>query len=636
MRERTRSHFWGQTRALIRSAAGLLRAGGSRLLWFILVSQLVIALLAVPLLGAIFRRALNSLGTTGLDFGLLDFATVSAFAPAWIFAIAVLAFWAVALQFGALLLFLNRRRDVQRHTASTLWGATTDIARVWKKLLRPSSLPLIGYLFFFIPLSGFGFGSVFQQNISLPLFVSDELKKSGAGIAILTVFFGLIAFANLRLALTMPIFVLTNATGGQALRLSVKLTRRMRGVQLALAVASVMVLAVLCMGMIVAAAMSPVLLADAWWPAAAPVAAALCLGAAQLAAVFVSGLTVAAIAGILLLFVDRHRDAVPYRWSYSQHEGAPGQLRAGAGYRARGTELRETESRGKKSRGGVLLGSVLAFGALVLGLGNLPVIEELGTKTHTLVLSHRGYAPGGVENTIGGLEAAAEIGADLVEIDVMQAKDGGFVVMHDAELTRLAGNALRVKDLTVEELTQITVRNQFGKEDFIPDLESYIVRAGELGMPLLIEIKMSGAETEDHVDLLVNELERLGALENHLYHSLDAPSVARLKELHPELVVGYTMAFAADQAPSTPADFIVVEQWTASERVQRSAHEAKLGFMVWTVNDEAGTREHLRRGADGIVTDRPDLVLAERTQIAEQQGVAATLFDALQRSVALL
>ncbi|MFY0088585.1 glycerophosphodiester phosphodiesterase family protein, partial [Acinetobacter baumannii] len=92
--------------------------------------------------------------------------------------------------------------------------------------------------------------------------------------------------------------------------------------------------------------------------------------------------------------------------------------------------------------------------------------------------------------TISGLEAAHAAGADLVEMDVMQTKDGRFVAMHDATLGRLAGRPDAVKDLTFDELTAITVHDAHGHEDRIPAFADYVTLAKQLGMPLLIEIKL--------------------------------------------------------------------------------------------------------------------------------------------------
>ena len=55
--------------------------------------------------------------------------------------------------------------------------------------------------------------------------------------------------------------------------------------------------------------------------------------------------------------------------------------------------------------------------------------------------------------------------------------------------------------------------------------------------------------------------------------------------------------------------------------------------MTWTVNDEDGFREHLRRGSDGIITDNPDLVVAARAEIQDESGIAEVLVDALTRFV---
>jgi glycerophosphoryl diester phosphodiesterase len=221
-------------------------------------------------------------------------------------------------------------------------------------------------------------------------------------------------------------------------------------------------------------------------------------------------------------------------------------------------------------------------------------------------------------------------------MDVMQTADGGFVAMHDATLERLAGRPDAVKNLTVAELTAVTVRDLKGHEDRIPAFADYVSRAGELGMPLLIEIKLGGADTPDHVERLIAELERLDALESNIYHSLDAASVARLKQLRPDLTVGYTMAFAGAGVPDTPADFIVVEEWTATDRMQDATWNAGLGFLVWTVNDDAGMHEHLRRNSDGIITDRPDRALGIRDEMQQETGLSGVLIDALTRFVTVV
>lgn len=607
----SKTGIWRESATLFVLGWGLVRSGGTRLLGLILVSQLVILGIALPVIGWLFREALRASGMTGLDLGALAPGQGLPLTIGLIVVIIALAFWLVSLQFTALVVLLQWPGIGWR-------GFAAELGRVARKLLRPSSLPLLCYLFLLLPLTGFGFTSTFTRGIAIPSFVSGELLKSASSTVALGAFLLVLAVLNVRLALTVPVFVLTD--GGRASRCSWRLTRGVRSwLPLVLAVAAVTLLAGLAALALTVAAVVPTALTDELAPGASPFVAAYSLGAAQVVGFLLSGLATAFVASILIMSVRRRADRL-----------APGVTLV---ERARPAPSPEGDPARRSRRPALLVGALALVTALGLGTVAVDTMQRLSDAPETLVLAHRGFSDGGVENTLGGLDAAHAAGADIVEMDVMQTADGEFVAMHDATLGRLAGRPDAVKDLTLAELTAITVHDQHGHEDLIPSFADYVTRAQQLGMPLLIEIKLGGADTPDHVERLVAELEALDALESNIYHSLDAPSVARLKQLRPDLTVGYTMAFAAVAAPDTPADFIVPEEWSATEQLQRSAAESGLGFMVWTLNDEAGMREQLRRSADGIITDHPDRVLALRAEMQQETGLADVLVDAVTRFV---
>ncbi len=618
-----RPSVWRETGIVLWSAARMVRAGGARLLGLILASQLIIVLVAFPVSSWVFREALRAGGMSGLDLGRplggqglpLTFTLIAL--------IVLFSFWLLALQFTALIVVLRWPGLSGRQFLH-------ELGRVARRLLRPTALPLVAYLFLLVPLTGFGFLSALTRGVALPQFVSGELLKSGTGTAILTGFLLLLAWLNTRFALTVPAFVLTE--GRRPLRTSWRLTRRVRvWLPLVLAVCAALVATTVLAALLAAVALAPTAAADALAPAAAAGTAAVSLGIAQTLGMILSGLAAATIAAIVVTQLTRAAQSLP----------------AGAALLPdprvlppAGTVAPRQQSPAAAARSGrravwlaTAAATVIAVGCSVTGWGTM---HRLATAPDTLVLAHRGFSEGGVENTISGLEAAARAGADLVEMDVMQTRDGEFVAMHDATLGRLAGQDVAVKDLTLAELTKITVRDRNGNADKIPAFSDYVRAAAAAEMPLLIEIKLSGAETADHVDRLIDELEELEALEQNIYHSLDVASVDRLKQLRPDLTVGYTMAFAGAGMPDTVADFVVIEEWTATPAMQRAARDSGLGFMAWTVNDEPGYREHLRRGTDGIITDRPDLVLAARTQMTQGTGVTGVLVDALARFVTVL
>lgn len=52
------------------------------------------------------------------------------------------------------------------------------------------------------------------------------------------------------------------------------------------------------------------------------------------------------------------------------------------------------------------------------------------------------------------------MGADAIELDVRQSKDGVLVVSHDSSFKRLSGDSRKIKEMTSKEIEEI----RLGKE----------------------------------------------------------------------------------------------------------------------------------------------------------------------------
>lgn len=608
---------------LLRDAWQTVRSAWLPLVSTMLAFQIVLLIVVSPLIGWLFREALRANGMFALDFSTISITGGLSVTLTLLVVILLLAFWVIILQFAALLVLLSRARN---HEEIQFAAVARSLGGIARKLVRPSSFPLFLYLFFILPLSGFGFVSVLSQGIAIPSFISGELMKSPMSSAIWAGFMLLLTLLNLRFAVSIPIFLFTQATGGRAMRLSWRVTRGWASVRLALAALLVLITAAVVTLLLVIAAVIPTAITDELWPAASPAVAAFSLGLAQLTGLVLTALVTTVLGSVLLALMMQREDQLPAKFRPIVGHADPRPAH----------EEQIAASQGPLAARRRPVTWLVAGGAVVavaLGFSHLSTMQQLSSHPETLALGHRGFSGGGAENTLDGLEAAAAAGADLVEIDVMQTADRRFVVMHDANLMRLAGQDLSVKDLTLDELTRLTVRDQFGHEGKIPSLEEYVLRAAELEMPLLMEVKLGGLDTPDHVDLLIAELERLNALDGNIFHTLDAASVTRLKELRPDATVGYILAFAGVDIPETEADFVVIEQWSATQEMQDAATRAGLGFFSWTVNDEAGIRELLRRDADGLITDHPDVAIAARAEMQQEVGLAGMLFDALSRFV---
>ena len=638
MSSAARVGFWREIGVLLSAGTRGLRAGGVRLAGLVLASQLIISMIALPVIRWLFREALRAGGMHAVDTGNLVLGPRITVTLTLIIVILAVAFWLIALQFTAITVLVRWSRS-----GLTLRAFLSELGRVLRKLLRPSSTPLALYLFVFLPLSGFGFTSTIIHGISIPPFISGELLKSEASAAFLVIFIVLLAYFNARFALTVPVFVLTDAKGGQAMRASWRMTRGPRAFfTLVILVLVTLIVSGLASFALVLTTVMPTVLSDLVTPAASPFVAAFSLGAAQTVGIFIGGFTTAMMSSLLVAMFRRYAPRLKRSTKRSTKRGTERSKRhtlhaVSAPHVAPNTARSHVaERRIRRS-----FWSVTVVIALVLGAAHITTMLTIAATPSTQVLGHRGLSEstdgsvGGVENTLSGLDAAKAVGAEFVEMDVMQTSDGEFIAMHDADLLRLTGREGLVKDHTLAELTRMTVTDAHGNSDQIPSFSDYVTYAAEIEMPLLIEIKLGGADTPDHVERLVAELEDLGLLNANIYHSLDAASVETLKRLRPDLSVGYTMPFAGVGVPDTPADFIVVEEWTATDHMQQAAADAGLGFYVWTVNEPEAIREYLRRDVEGIITDHADLVISEREEISHETGMSDALVDMILRFVTL-
>lgn len=604
---------------LLRAGWDVLQRGGWRLLVVYALSQVIPLALVSPLIHWMFTQALASAGAHAVTSEAITGMLASGISVTWLAGLCVVALLAVSLQLSVLVVAVDQ---VRRGAGLRPRILRAKLLSLMRRLTRPGFLPLGMYLFLVVPLTQAGVFSVLTHSIAIPNFVSGELLKSTQGTLVYASFLLVAGTAALRYSLAVPLFAVYGVPGGKAMRLSRRATARTFPALLA-AGGTAAAAALLAGAALVVLTILPTLAADLVYPRAAAGVAALALGAAQITGVAIAGSLVLFVAGMLLELVDRNMPRL----------GLDGQ--SGERIAEPVAALAPPVTRSRRKVTAALVAGAAVVPALILGLINIPVMEGLRDVPRTLVLGHRGFSGGGVENTISGLRAAAAAGTDLVEMDVMQTADGGFVAMHDASLARLAARSEAVADLTLSELTSITVRDQFGHADSIPSLRDYVLAAREAGQPLLIELKLHGGETGDYVERLVAELESLNALEQNIYHSLSLEKAEELKRLRPGLYVGLTLAVAGVASPETTADFIVVEEASYTPAVRESAWADGKEVYVWTVNGADAIRNMLRDNVDGIITDHPDMALADRSSMGPGEPMSSKLYDAVMRFVVI-
>ncbi|MFE4176680.1 glycerophosphodiester phosphodiesterase [Streptomyces sp. NPDC056909] len=249
-----------------------------------------------------------------------------------------------------------------------------------------------------------------------------------------------------------------------------------------------------------------------------------------------------------------------------------------------------------------------------------------------LVIAHRGASAYAPENTLAAVERAAELGIDWVENDVQRTRDGALVVIHDDTLLRTTDvervfpdrAPWQVKDFTAAEIARLDAGSWFGARwagERVPTLKQFLNTVDANRQKLLLEIKASeqypGIE-KDILRVLRQEgwLDRAHVEEKLVIQSFSADSVRAVHQRRPEITTGFLGTPATAELPAyaaftdqiNPSYTSLTAGYVAAVHRLKGPHGKPLTVNTWTVNDAAGAVRVRDLGADGIITNNPDVV----------------------------
>ncbi|MBB4930169.1 glycerophosphoryl diester phosphodiesterase [Lipingzhangella halophila] len=242
-------------------------------------------------------------------------------------------------------------------------------------------------------------------------------------------------------------------------------------------------------------------------------------------------------------------------------------------------------------------------------------------------VAHRGasgYAP---ENTLAAIDEANEHNATTAEVDVQRSSDGALVVIHDTTLERTTDveevypdrDPYDVADFTLGELRELDAGSWFDGEyadEPIPTLEEVLDRMDQNGLNLLLEIKSPslypGIES-DIADTIRDNPQWLapGGGEAHrlVIQSFDWESVERSSDELPQIPHGLLGEVPEDEIADYAAwaDQINPNHTGLDADYVDAVHDAGLEVFPYTLNDAESMRSVIGMGADGIISDYPDI-----------------------------
>ena len=200
----------------------------------------------------------------------------------------------------------------------------------------------------------------------------------------------------------------------------------------------------------------------------------------------------------------------------------------------------------------------------------------------TAIIAHRGASALAThENTLEAFQIAINLQADFAEFDIRRTKDHQLIAFHNPDL-----NGTDIRQLTYDEICRITGTHGYR-------------------VPLLQEV--------------------LELCRGKIMKSFIDRSVLRIKEIDPNIKAGLLIGtprntiihrlneyFPLHRLHVCKADFISPHFQFVTREFLLRMHLHRKEVYAWTVNDIAKMSKLIRKGVDGIITDRPDFGLQAR------------------------
>ena len=234
-------------------------------------------------------------------------------------------------------------------------------------------------------------------------------------------------------------------------------------------------------------------------------------------------------------------------------------------------------------------------------------------ERRVLRIAHRGASAYAAENSLAAIRAAAELGADMVEIDIRTSADDVPLVIHDGSLKRTHGINGEVSDFTMGKLRRMT-----GGGRPVVSFDEAVECCRALDLGLYLDIKRL---TVDAARAMFNSLDFHSYMKNTIFGSFRPDYLADIKAARPDartsILFGAVDIDPVRLAQSIDADYVhpcwenralQPHKLLTPDRIA-AVREANLGIVCWHEERPSQIAALMALGVDAICSDKPELLL---------------------------
>ncbi len=246
-------------------------------------------------------------------------------------------------------------------------------------------------------------------------------------------------------------------------------------------------------------------------------------------------------------------------------------------------------------------------------------------STRPLVIAHQGYFAQYPGNTLEAVRAAIACGADVVEVDVRLSKDCIPYCMHDDTVQGTTDGRGKGCGMTMEQLKTLNAgfrRGEKFKHCKVPTFEEIVVECKKTKTPILIDLKEGRA-----AKAICEILKAHDYFDSVLVGTGSADTAKVFKSYHP----GVTLIATSGYLDNPGQDYMLKLKrdgfdavFTAFRRPfkvdVKLVRKSGLALYVWTIDNASDVVAAWRHGADGIVTNEPEMALNTLKRIQRAIG----------------
>ena len=254
----------------------------------------------------------------------------------------------------------------------------------------------------------------------------------------------------------------------------------------------------------------------------------------------------------------------------------------------------------------------------------MATLTELYNHPGLLLTAHRGASFESAENTIPAFDAAIQAGAHFIEFDLYVSKDGVPVVLHDKTIDRTSNGSGRPEDLLLEEMRGFNFSYFHHGERHaeplfadvtLPTFEEVLRRYHD---KVCMNIQLNGKPDENGIREICRLYKEYDMTEHGYLTIAWLDTIEEVRNYSPDIEYCYTQKMA-DRAKIESLEtcarmgcrFVQPVRSYISEETFAACRRLGLRANVFYSDDPAEARSFMEMGADSLLTNKIELMVAE-------------------------